>query len=160
MTAIHCPRDFTDNPDLMNAVLTAGHDGVIKIWDRRLSQNVAQVESSSAGFGQAPFYSVATNQSMIVGGTNEDILLWDVKKLQKPFGRFSECHNSDITQLKFNQNGKILISSSIDNVMSIFDFNNHDGGKRLKEDEVIDGAYSSTQPLVDCGFITDDIMWA
>ena len=159
ISAIHCPRDFNDNADLMNAVFTAGQDGIIKIWDRRQKQNVTSLASATAGFGSAPFFSVTTNKNMIVGGTNEDILLWDVKKLQKPIGRFSECHNSDVTQLKFNSNGQILISCSVDNVISMFDFNNHDGGKRLKEDELIDGAYSSTQPLVDCGFITDDIIW-
>ena len=120
---------------------------------------MAEVASSSAGFGSQPFYSITTNKDLIVAGTSEDILFWDVKKLQKPIGRFAECHNSDVTGLKFNKTGDLLISCSIDNVMSIFDLKLHDGGKRLKEDVLIDGAYSSTQPFIDCGFVNDDIMW-
>lgn len=44
--------------------------------------------------------------------------------------------------------------------MSMFDLNQHNGGKRLDEGDLIEGAYSSTQPIIDCGFITDDIIWA
>ena len=32
--------------------------------------------------------------------------------------------------------------------------------KRLREDEVIDGAYSCTQPLVDCGYVSNEVIWA
>ena len=41
----------------------------------------------------------------------------------------------------------------------MFDLNLHDGGKRLNEQDIIEGAYSSTQPLLECGFITDEIIW-
>ena len=30
----------------------------------------------------------------------------------------------------------------------------------MKEDDVIDGAYSSMQPIIDCGFLGDNIIWA
>ena len=44
--------------------------------------------------------------------------------------------------------------------MSMFDLNQHDGAKRLDEEKIIEGAYSSSQPMLDCGFITDEIIWA
>ena len=54
-----------------------------------------------------------------------------------------------------------MISCSIDNVMSMFDFRNRDqGNAKLQEEDLIDGAYSSTQPMIDCGFITEEIIYA
>ena len=32
--------------------------------------------------------------------------------------------------------------------------------KRLKEEEVVDGAYSCQQPMTHCGYVTDEIIWA
>ena len=90
------------------------------------------------------------------------MLFWDIHKLQKPIGRFVECHNEDVTALKFSSEASnLMISCSIDNVLNMFDFNNHDAsaGPRLVEDDIIDGAYSSTQPMIDCGFITPEVIW-
>lgn len=56
-----------------------------------------------------------------------------------------------------------MISCSIDNVLNMFDLNNHNsnGGTSTKfnEEDIIDGAYSSTQPMIDCGFITPEMIW-
>lgn len=57
---------------------------------------------------------------MIVAGTNEDILMWDVHSLTKPIGNFTECHNDDVTGIAFNSNGTQFISCSIDYVLSMF----------------------------------------
>ena len=115
----------------------------------------------SSGGGKAPFYSVGTNQNLIAAGTNEDLLLWDIHKLQKPIGRFVESHAEDVTAVKFCQESpNMLISCSIDNVLNMFDLNNHNGAAKLSEEDLIDGAYSSTQPMIDCGFVTTDIIWA
>ena len=54
-----------------------------------------------------------------------------------------------------------MVSCSIDNVLNMFDMNNHDASKGVKliEEDIIDGAYSSMQPLIDCGFITPEMLW-
>ena len=97
---------------------------------------------------------------MIAAGTNEDLLIWDIHKLQKPIGRFVECHMEDVTAVQFCQESpNMLISCSIDNVLSMFDLNNHSGTGRLNEEDLIDGAYSSTQPMINCGFITPEVIW-
>lgn len=55
----------------------------------------------------------------------------------------------------------LMVTCSIDNVLSMFDFKNHEGpSARLKEEDLIDGAYSSTQPMIDCGFVTSEILYA
>lgn len=117
----------------------------------------------NSGGGRSPFYSVGTNSAMIAAGTNQDLLVWDIHKLNKPIGRFNECHNEDVTAVKFNpEQSNLMISCSIDNVLNMFDLNNHDAssGAKLKEEDIIDGAYSSTQPMIDCGFINPELLWA
>lgn len=78
--------------------MTASEDGLVKIWDRRSNTSVAQVNS---GGGKIPFYSVSTNSNLIAAGTNEDVLLWDIKNLNKPVGRFVESHVDDVTAVRF-----------------------------------------------------------
>lgn len=56
--------------------MTASEDGTVKIWDRRSNQAVAHV--NSYGGGRAPIHSVCTSKDLIVAGTNEDLLVWDV----------------------------------------------------------------------------------
>ena len=98
ITALHCPTKFAGNDEsLMHVFMTASEDGLVKIWDRRQNESVASVASSAGGFGKAPIYSVATNSNLICAGTNEDIIWWDINKLQKPIGRFTECHSQDVT---------------------------------------------------------------
>lgn len=162
ITALHCPTSYANNENLIHVFMTASQDGLVKIWDRRTNQSVAQVNS---GGGKSPFYSCGTSHAMIAAGTNQDVLLWDIHKLNKPIGRFVECHVEDVTAVKFCQEPgatNMMISCGIDNVLNMFDFNNHnaENGPRLVEEDLIDGAYSSTQPMIDCGFVNAQIIWA
>jgi len=93
-------------------------------------------------------FSVAANDEFIACGTHEDILLWDIRKPSNlaPKVRFEESHNSDVTGLQFK--GKDLISCSVDNVLNMFKTENG-----CTEEDMIDGAYSSTQALIACGYI-------
>ena len=55
----------------------------------------------------------------------------------------------------------MMISCSIDNVLSMFDLNNNQSANnKLNEEDIIDGAYSSIQPMIDCGFINTEMIWA
>ena len=99
---------------------------------------------------------------MIAAGTNQDVLIWDIHKLQKPIGRFVECHNEDVTAVKFcnPSASNLMISCSIDNILSMFDLNNQQGPlTKLNEEDLIDGGYSSTQPMIDCGFVNPEIIY-
>ena len=49
-------------------------------------------------------------------------------------------------------------------MLNMFDFSSQvkasfDPKGRLVEDELIDGAYSSPQPLLSCGFVSKEIIW-
>ena len=161
IAALHCPDSFSENDNLVHCFMTGAQDGMVKIWDRRSNVSVAKVTS----LGQGPFYSVGTNANMIAAGTNQDTLIWDIHKLGKPFAKFEEGHMEDITAIKFcPDTPNLMISCSIDNVLNMFDFKNHDlinasKDNMLIEEDIIDGAYSSMQPLIDCGFVTPEIIW-
>lgn len=72
-----------------------------------------------------------------------------------------ESHSEDVTAVRFcPDNPQTFITCSIDNVMNMWDLNNHTGEPKLSEDDLIDGAYSSTQPMIDCGFVTPEVMYA
>ena len=93
ITSLHCPTKFAGTDEnLQHLFLTGSQDGLVKIWDRRSNSSVAQVTTSSSGFGLSPVFSVTTNSNMICAGTKHDILWWDINKLGKPIGRFSEGH--------------------------------------------------------------------
>lgn len=102
---------------MSHVFMSASEDGTVKIWDRRSSQSVAYVSSFG---GRAPCNSVSTSKNLIVVGTNEDLLIWDIHQLAKPLGNFTECHNDDITGIAFNSDGSQFISCSIDYVISMF----------------------------------------
>lgn len=87
------------------------------------------------------------NQKVLCAGTHEDIVIWDLAMLKKPLYRFEESHNDDVTGLQLC--GDQLISCSIDNVLSMFHLKS-----ASTEEDMIQGAYSSTQPLIACGFIS------
>lgn len=142
ITALHCPEAYANNEFLVHVFMTASQDGLVKFWDRRSNTSVAHVNT---GGGKIPFYSVGTNNNLISAGTHEDVLFWDIHKLQKPIGRFDECHSEDVTAIKFDQDAPhMMISCAIDNVLNMFNLQNGGGNARLIEEDLIDGAYSST----------------
>lgn len=81
-------------------------------------------------------------------------MIWDVKSMKKPLFRFEESHNEDVTALQLS--GDVLISSSIDNLLNIFNLSGQAGAL---EEDMIDGSYSSTQPLIACGFVDPKVIW-
>jgi WD40 repeat protein len=100
-----------------------------------------------------PLYSLDFNERVVVAGTHEDIVVWDLKHTKQPLIRLQESHNDDITGLQLQ--GDKLISCSIDNVLSMFSMK-----EITVEEDMIEGAYSSTQPLIACGFVTDLVIWS
>ena len=99
-----------------------------------------------------PIYSVDTNKQIIVAGTNEDIIFWDVRNLKSPLEVLDESHNEDITCVKFHTTDyHKVITCSTDCLVNYFDF---EGKASMKEEDgALDGTYCSEQPLIDCGFI-------
>jgi len=83
-----------------SSILTASEDKVIKVWDKSTGSVSMQIRS----LNNQPFYSVDTNGGIIVGGTNEDILFYDVRNTKVPLEVLDESHNEDVTCVKFHPN--------------------------------------------------------
>ena len=41
ISALHCPEAYQNNEFLVHVFMTAGQDGLVKIWDRRSNESVA-----------------------------------------------------------------------------------------------------------------------
>lgn len=151
---MHCPSSF--DGELAHVFMSTGEDGLVKIWDRRSAQAVASVTTPN----RAPLFSISSNQNLIVGGTNEDLFMWDIHALTKPIAHFVECHSEDVTGIAFSKDQSQFVTCGIDYVLNFFNLSLSTAKKGFKEDEVIDGAYSCLQPMVTCGYVTDEIIWA
>ena len=49
-----------------------------------------------------PFYSVDSNGQIILAGTDQDLVFWDIRKLKVPLEVLDESHSEDITCVKFH----------------------------------------------------------
>jgi len=128
--------------------MSASEDCTVHIYDLRTLKSHTKLQLKH------PIYSVTSNSQFIACGTNEDIVVWDTSNLNKPMIRLCESHNSDVTSLQLTE-ANDLISCSIDNVLNMFKVQ-----RGTSEEDMIDGAYSSTQPLLACGFINEMVIWA
>ena len=131
---------------MASSVLTVSEDKTLKVWDRQSGKLAFQMKHR----GQ-PFFSVETNGSVIVAGTNEDVVFWDVRNTKVPMEILDESHNLDVTQVRFHpdDNQKVL-SCGTDCLLNYFEF---EGKSTMKEEESIDTVYCSEQAFLDCGFI-------
>ena len=103
-------------------------------------------------YGNMPFYSVDTNNQIIVAGTNEDIIFWDIRKLKAPLEVLDESHNEDVTSVNFHPSDyHKVITCSTDCLINLFNF---EGKKSMKEeDEVLEATYCCEQPLLAVGYM-------
>lgn len=141
-----------DNEKLSNILFTAAEDKMVKLWDRRTGNIVSEL-----GYQNSPFYSLDVNQNTITAGTNSEIIFWDLRKL-KVAGTYQCSHSDDVTALAYHPtNPSWLISCATDNLLCHFNFADKPS---TSEDDTLEGVYASEQPMIDCGFIRDQYIWA
>lgn len=131
--------------------MSCSKDGTIQLYDSRVMKAQATLNAGQNG-SRHPVYSIDASKNIICAGTHEDIVVWDIANMKKPLYRFVESHNEDVTCLQLYQDQ--LISCSIDNVLSMFTLK-----AGSTEEDMIEGAYSSTQPLIACGFVNSKVIW-
>jgi len=140
-----------DNEHLSQVMLTASEDRTVKLWDRRNGSVIHELK-----YNNLPFFSVDTNKQTICAGTNSEVVFWDLRKM-RVLTTYQDAHADDITALRFHPtNPDWLISCATDNMLCHFSFT---GKASLREDDTLEGVYASEQPLIDCGYIGNDLLW-
>ena len=100
---------------------------------------------------------------MIVAGTNQDIVFWDVRKIKHPLDVLESSHCDDITAVDFHpmsgQHQRVL-TCSIDCQVNYFDFAGKDS--MAEEEGALEATYCSDCALIGCGFVgrDDRLFWA
>lgn len=102
-------------------------DSTVKVWDLRNNLQKPLFELTNSR--NLPFFSMDVNHGLVsagsqLKGTDSELILWDVRKLDHPLRSFIDSHNDDITDTKFHPTRKnILLSGATDGYVNIYDLN-------------------------------------
>ncbi|KAF2269333.1 WD40 repeat-like protein [Lojkania enalia] len=110
-----------------NIVATAGRDGLINFWDKRVRNKVVSIQSPKKLIS-----SLVCNDPknfVAIGIENPDdgpgvspIFVWDQRNVQKPQLELVESHTDTVTDLQLHPDlPTLLLSSSTDGLINIFD---------------------------------------
>jgi WD40 repeat protein len=84
---------------------------------------------------------VDTNGNVIVAGTDDSVVFWDVRNTKVPMEILEESHNQDVTSVKFHpKDPQKVLSCGIDSLLNFYDF---EGKSSMKEDDTVDTVYCS-----------------
>ena len=137
--------------NLQHVIMTASEDGTVKLWDRRNGDCVRTLSQT-----KGPFFSLDHNKHTICAGAFETIYFWDLRKM-KLLETYTDSHSDDVTCVRYcSHNPDLLLTCATDNLCCQFDFKQKPSNK---EEDTIEGTYSSNQPLIDCRFIGKDKFW-
>lgn len=108
--------------------VTAGRDGVIRIWDLQSPNPSLQIfEPKSRGFSSITHhghYLAAGTESIKEGLGDVSVLIYDCRNASTPLRNYVESHTDTITQLAFHPaEPNVLLSGSTDGLISIFEVN-------------------------------------
>nr|XP_033806808.1 WD repeat-containing protein 89-like isoform X3 [Geotrypetes seraphini]XP_033806809.1 WD repeat-containing protein 89-like isoform X3 [Geotrypetes seraphini]XP_033806810.1 WD repeat-containing protein 89-like isoform X3 [Geotrypetes seraphini]XP_033806811.1 WD repeat-containing protein 89-like isoform X3 [Geotrypetes seraphini]XP_033806812.1 WD repeat-containing protein 89-like isoform X3 [Geotrypetes seraphini] len=139
-------REYDAHPNLLNGVrfahtcenvlFSACSDGTVKCWDARCSSSNAVRVFSGFPLNVFISFDVNCNDTIICAGTEkyeDDVFMvfWDARSntqnmsaTEQPLGVYSDCHNDDITQIRFHPtNPNLVVSGSTDGLVNVFDIN-------------------------------------
>ncbi|KAG6460759.1 hypothetical protein O3G_MSEX012205 [Manduca sexta] len=116
------------SPKDEHLVYSAGHDGMLKLWDIRSGGSCAMEYKDEEDTLIRPYecMDVSCNGLVLCAGSQviqDDayLVFWD-QRLPKPLGGYWNSHTEDITQVKFHkEKTEILTTGSLDGLMNVFD---------------------------------------
>ncbi|ORY19200.1 WD40-repeat-containing domain protein [Clohesyomyces aquaticus] len=109
-------------------VATAGRDGLVKYWDRRSKGSVLTIQSpekliSSIVCNNPRSFLACGTENPEDGAHESPVYIWDIRKPTTPQLTLSESHTDTITTLSLHpSHPTLLLTSSTDGLLSIFDF--------------------------------------
>eukprot|EP00921_Rhytidocystis_pertsovi_P020285 GHVQ01032229.1.p1 GENE.GHVQ01032229.1~~GHVQ01032229.1.p1 ORF type:complete len:456 (-),score=68.58 GHVQ01032229.1:577-1944(-) len=106
-----------------DVIMSVGDDGKLMIWDIRencRTKPVSQVQGSNLELN-AVSNNAFNNDVIVTGGADQEIDLWQLRKLTKPAHRMA-CHKAAIVRLHFTgYSDKLLASASSDRFIAVWD---------------------------------------
>ncbi|KAK9324816.1 WD40-repeat-containing domain protein [Lipomyces orientalis] len=88
-----------------STAVTAGEDGVAKVWDFRTNKATSDLSQST----RAPLLSIAYSKltNTVASGTeligqDAGVVLWDLRNARKPVREYVDSHNDDVTCVAFH----------------------------------------------------------
>ncbi|KAI9837070.1 MAG: hypothetical protein M1819_000719 [Sarea resinae] len=111
------------------SLVTAGRDGLVRIWDTRTSTNVTTLTKQKQGAILS--LDCSSSRNAIVAGTeltpqNREepqaiTALWDIRAGVTPQLQYVESHNDDVTELRFHPNDPtFFLSGSTDGLVNVY----------------------------------------
>ena len=99
------------------SIVTTGWDGVIKTWDKMLTN----ISSVSPNIGPLNCVLVHPRKDLcITGGWDKTIRIWSLQELKYPKA-IIRGHTSSVQSIKLTEDCRKLISGSLDGVVKIWD---------------------------------------
>ncbi|XP_059143407.1 WD repeat-containing protein 89-like isoform X2 [Physella acuta] len=133
-------------------LFSTSRDRTTRCWDTRLKTNKEVKTFNSPDSVQADFLSLDVSQSdrLLCVGTESAkdayLMFWDVRN-PDVLGCYSECHEDDITQVKFQAGSdEYLASGSADGLVCVFDL------KETTEDDALQMTWNALSCVVCIGW--------
>ncbi|KAL5386445.1 hypothetical protein DPSP01_004170 [Paraphaeosphaeria sporulosa] len=148
------------NDQQSNLVVTAGRDGLIKFWDKRIPGSaVAHIQSpqkliSSLVCNSEKHFLAAGIENPEDGPRGSPVYIWDQRNPQAPVREYVESHTDTVTDLQIHPNlPNLLLSASTDGLVNVFDITQAD------EDDALYQVINHRSAIARAGFMfpTTDI---
>lgn len=125
-------RFLDESPNLL---LVGSDNGLVRLFDLRTTGEQARFDHVPEEASRAPKHSVCfdrnCNSRVLCVGTERHqqtayLLFYDIRK-SSVMGAYFECHEDDVTSLKFHpENPDILCSGSVDGLINTYDLKQPD----------------------------------
>ncbi|TGZ83530.1 WD40 repeat-like protein [Ascodesmis nigricans] len=128
-----------------NVIATSGRDGVVRMWDSRISSGKSAMELKTDDSSAILSLDFKTVDGIVAAGTEKpenkrqggDIIIWDVRTRATKV-RYTESHNDDVTELHFHPNSPNLLSGSTDGLINVYNLLAPPSTDRAKADDDVD----------------------
>ncbi|KAK9480312.1 WD40-repeat-containing domain protein [Lipomyces japonicus] len=139
-----------------NSALTAGSDGVVKLWDFRTNKSTALFSKDDSDQPLLSLaYSSLTNE--IAAGTelvapDAGVIVWDIRKPNTHLRAYLDSHSDDVTSVAFHSSIRnLLLSGSTDGLVVKYDTTISD------EDDAVMQVVNNGASIHSAGFLGDNM---